>query len=191
MRNPDPACPACGTRLPDGREAVAALAGCPQCGREIAVAVFPAFGRGPLVGARPESTTSDEEAACFFHPAKRAVVPCDRCGRFLCALCDLPIAGQHLCPECVQATHKKEGFAGVGRPRIRWDSVVWYLALLPVILCYFVVPVTALAAFGLGFWGLRAPPSRVANSRARIIAGMAVALLLAGGGIAVWTALFG
>ena len=31
----------------------------------------------------------DGEASCYFHAHKRAAVPCDGCGRFLCSLCDL------------------------------------------------------------------------------------------------------
>ena len=34
-----------------------------------------------------DALLSEGESSCFYHPNKRAVVPCDQCGRFLCTLC--------------------------------------------------------------------------------------------------------
>jgi hypothetical protein len=38
---------------------------------------------------------------------RRAVVACDRCGRLLCALCDLEVAAAHLCPRCFEADYNR------------------------------------------------------------------------------------
>ncbi len=189
MRNPDPACPACGRLLPSAPQFLATLTACPNCLADLEIAVFPAFGRGPMVGRTAEKTSGDDEATCFFHPSKKASVPCDRCGRFLCALCDLPFGSEHLCPTCVQAAQKSGGIEGVVRARVRWDIIVWWTVLLPVLVCYFVLPITGLVAAGLAIWGLRRPPSRVARSRFSLIAGMITGLLFAGGGIAAYVAL--
>ncbi len=186
MRNPDPECPGCGRPLPTDPAELAGLAACPHCRGELTATVFPAYGRGPVIGGTAERTTADDEATCFFHPSKKAAVPCDRCGRFLCALCDLPIAGEHLCPGCVQSAQKKEGLSGVGRPRLRWDIIVWNLVLLPLLACSLVSPVTGLAAAGLAVWGLRAPPSRVVPTRARLWAGLVAGLVVAAGGTVFW-----
>jgi hypothetical protein len=178
MHNPDPACPGCGRALPSHPNDLANIAACPNCRAELLVTVLPSFGRGPVTGVSAERTTSDDDATCFFHPTKKAAVPCDRCGRFLCALCDLPVAGEHLCPTCVQSSQKKDSLTGFGKPRVRWDVIVWWTVLAPIIICYIATPVSGFVAAGLAVWGLRSPPSRVVNSRARLIAGLVAGVLL-------------
>jgi hypothetical protein len=41
-----------------------------------------------------------DQSTCFFHPDKAFQACCQRCGRFLCALCDLQLGAQHVCPTC-------------------------------------------------------------------------------------------
>jgi len=54
--------------------------------RDIRVEVFPAFFCGGAGGRLSGyAGHADTEAACFYHPQKKAVIPCDSCGRFLCA----------------------------------------------------------------------------------------------------------
>ncbi len=116
---------------------------CPACQTLLLTRVFPAFFRAPSAGEqRQETIASDEEASCFFHPSKKAVVPCANCGRFLCGLCDLEIDGRHLCPTCVAASGGKGGGGAklLAREHIRYDSraltlavggtVIWYISLL-------------------------------------------------------------
>src|SRR5271167_2935315 len=74
------------------------LAPCPACGAGTMIEVYPAMFHLVSSGGAGEKIVSSEEAACFYHPHKRAFVPCDNCGRFLCALCDVELHGQHLCP---------------------------------------------------------------------------------------------
>jgi hypothetical protein len=186
MRNPDPECPGCGRPLPGDPNELAGLEACPHCHGALAVLVLPSFGHGSIVGTAAERTTADDDAACFFHPAKKAIVPCDRCGRFLCGLCDLPVAGEHVCPTCLANVQKLEGVTGIGRPRIRWDIVVWSLVLLPLVACTLFSPITGLVSAGVAIWGLRSPPSRVNRSHAWLTAGLIAGLLEAGGGILVW-----
>lgn len=69
-----------------------------------APAALPGEDLTTTAGAEGMDGTDGEAAACFFHARKRAAVPCDRCGRFLCRLCDLGFGdGRHLCPECLRA----------------------------------------------------------------------------------------
>jgi hypothetical protein len=76
---------------------------CPSCKSKQSALIFPAI-RGisaPSLSGTPKVT--EGLAACFFHAAKPAVIPCDVCGRFLCGLCDLKIGESHLCTLCLQS----------------------------------------------------------------------------------------
>ena len=46
------------------------------------------------------ATALTDQSTCFFHPDKAFQACCQRCGRFLCALCDLQLGAQHVCPTC-------------------------------------------------------------------------------------------
>lgn len=74
---------------------------CPQCRIPLRISVFPAATQSETSPATG-TPASPGEAVCFNHESRRAVVPCDRCGRFLCALCDLFIGDVHYCPACLE-----------------------------------------------------------------------------------------
>ncbi|MBM3876693.1 MAG: hypothetical protein FJ386_08255 [Verrucomicrobia bacterium] len=129
-------------------------------------------------GRAGESTQAEGEAACFYHPTKRAAIPCDACGKFLCALCDMEVSGRHYCPTCLESGGKKGKIKTLERARTRHDYVVMSLVLgsvffwpLAVVLC----PV----ALGLTVKNWSAPPSLVANTKLRLgICAVLAALLL-------------
>src|SRR5580765_4769226 len=80
---------------------------CPYCDAPLQVEIFPAFFRPIAAGANAEALMLEGEASCFYHPQKKAVRPCDGCGRFLCALCDCELQGEHFCPACLEGGGKK------------------------------------------------------------------------------------
>jgi hypothetical protein len=130
------------------------------------------------------------EASCFFHPEKRAHVTCDGCGRFLCALCDLDVYDAHLCPQCLEAGERKRTIKSLERGRTRYDQIVTALLILPLVLCWFVLPITAPVALGLIVWSWKAPASLVANTRLRLV-GCAIfaGVELVGSGTLWWVTL--
>jgi hypothetical protein len=162
-------CPRCRTALPAEAATLTALRQCPGCRRALEVVVLPAFGRGAAAAPRAQRLSADGQAACFFHAANQAVVPCDRCGRFLCALCDLPLGGEHLCPECLPRAQQPGAAAGAApvfeRSRVRWDTIAWHSLLLPFLFCWPVLGVTGIATAGLAWLKRDAPPSRLARSQ--------------------------
>jgi len=79
------------------------LAPCPGCGKAIAVLVFPASGR--RAGGDAGAVAGDGDAVCFHHPAKRAEIACDACGRFLCGLCRVELDGRAVCAACFTQAH--------------------------------------------------------------------------------------
>src|SRR5437016_10234951 len=100
-------CPRCKAPLAETVFNQARFVPCPACASPLQVEVFPAFFRPITVGRDGEALLVDTESSCFYHPQKKASVPCDACGRFLCALCDCELHGQHYCPTCLETGRKK------------------------------------------------------------------------------------
>src|SRR5689334_22847096 len=78
------------------------LAACPGCGVPVRIDLFPAFFRETASGQPAENVLIQGESSCFYHAQKKALTVCEICGRFLCALCDVELNGQHLCPVCLE-----------------------------------------------------------------------------------------
>lgn len=123
-------CPKCHTGLVDGVFRLD-LAPCPSCGAALQVEVFPAFFRRMAPGREGEPILVEGESSCFYHPEKKAVVPCEACGRFLCALCDCQIKGQHLCPACLESGQRKKQIRGLEDMRMLHSRLALVLSLIP------------------------------------------------------------
>lgn len=77
---------------------------CPYCGKRLQISVW------PLV--RPNTNAAvalSDQATCFFHPDKAFQACCQRCGRFVCALCDLQLGAEHVCPTCFERGRANSG----------------------------------------------------------------------------------
>lgn len=179
-------CPGCRLPLPGHVLSAETLTTCPACERKILVEVFPALHR-PAPDAPPAEIILEEGiAGCFYHPQKKAVTPCQACGRFLCALCDVDLHGAHFCPQCLQAGQTKGRIASLETERILWDSVALSLCLLPLLIWPFTV-VTSPAAFGCALYSFFRPGSLVPRTRARAYVALALSMLQMGGWLFVFT----
>ena len=118
------ACTKCRTPLPPVLYNTRDLRACPSCRTKLQVEVFPAVLRPPGPGSAGEAVVMDGEATCFFHATKRAVVPCDSCGRFLCAVCDVEMNGEHLCSLCIESGKKKGRIRDAAREEWRRCNVI-------------------------------------------------------------------
>jgi hypothetical protein len=143
--------------------------------------VFPAFYRGLRPGKEGE-TLIDDQASCFYHPQKKAVLACDYCGRFLCALCDVELSGKHLCPACLETGKKKGRIVNLDRHRVLYDGVALRLALLPMITVWLTI-VTAPIAIYLSIRHWNSPRSVVRGTRVRFI----LSVVISGLQILAWT----
>jgi len=148
------------------------LVSCPSCHIPIKIELFPAFLRG-LPPERPGEILIDDQAGCFYHPEKKAVIPCDHCGRFLCALCDVELGTRHLCPTCVE-TGKKGKIIDLDRHRVLYDSAAFMLATIPIITIWFTAITAPVALYmAIRYWN--APTSIVGRTRIRFILAMGLA----------------
>lgn len=112
------ACPGCtGDLYP-----IASPAGwqtCPFCRQKMQIRAWPTVRES----ARAASAMPDQ-ATCFFHPDKAFQACCHRCGRFVCALCDLQVGSEHVCPTCFERG-RGEAAAGAGKAEWRHRDVLY------------------------------------------------------------------
>ena len=94
-------CARCDLPLPEWELSTNEVAVCTACGSPNQAHVYPAA----LVVPPPVQTevALEGEAACFDHPAKRAVSACQQCGRYVCRLCAVDFGQGTWCPSCVAA----------------------------------------------------------------------------------------
>ncbi len=137
-------CDKCQTPLPGAVVNTLTPVACPACGTALILQVFPAFLRPATRGRSSEVLASQEDAGCFYHPHKKAVVPCEDCGRFLCALCDLEIDNRHVCPACVEVARQAGRGLRTGGRRTLHDQVALAVLLGGMALGTFTVGVTTM-----------------------------------------------
>src|SRR5437867_472628 len=173
-------CTKCKAPLPETLINRPELTPCPSCAAPLQVEVFPALFRPVVTGRDGEAVLVEGESTCFYHPQKKASVPCDGCGRFLCALCDCELHGKHFCPGCLEMGRKKGKIKSLENTRTLYDSVALSLSLLPLLIFYFTL-FTAPAALYVAIRYWNAPRSIVHRTRIRYIFAIILALLQIGG----------
>jgi len=166
-------CPNCKTVLP--AEHTDDVRPCPVCQTRVQIFVFPALFRTFAPGAQAQQVMTEGESACFYHPGKQAVVPCDACGRFLCALCDCEVQGQHYCPGCVSTAKSKGRLTQFERSRTNHDAVALSLAVASIFLGPFAL-VTGPAAIFWALWFWRRPGSLLPRTKARNVIAIVIGL---------------
>jgi uncharacterized paraquat-inducible protein A len=111
-----PACPRCQKPL-ELTQASAGPNNCPHCGGEFEARVFHPTARSlrviQLAQAGPEAAS-----ACANHPRNAAVTSCERCGIFICSLCELEVDAAKYCPACFERL-AQEGAIPSARVRFR------------------------------------------------------------------------
>jgi len=178
-------CPKCKVGLGDLNIVGAAIMLCPRCLKEVEVIAFPALYRT----IAPTATSTGEvamegDSTCFYHPQKKAVVPCDGCGRFLCALCDVDFEQQHLCTTCLESGARKKNIQSLERSRSLHGRTAFVLSIIPI---FITGPVAVFMA--IKYWN--APGSLVAyrrwHTRVALVFGIIQTIFLTIGFISIFT----
>lgn len=178
-------CLKCRSALLDGVFNLDQFAPCPTCASPLQVEVFPAMFRELPRGSAGELVITDAEASCYYHPKKKAVQPCEACGRFLCALCDCEHQGKHLCPSCLESGRTKGRIKSLENFRTRYDNIALALAVYPILIFYFTLITAPMTLFvAIRYW--KAPRGLTQTSNVRFVVAILVALLELGG----WSLLF-
>jgi len=161
------------------------LDACPSCNTLLRVDVYPALYRPLPVGLSGEKLHMDKEAGCFYHPRKKAVIPCSACGRFLCALCDVTFNGDHLCPACLEKGKTKRKIKNLENHRTCYDTIALLVATVPMLMYWFTILTAPLTIFlTVKYWN--APSSIIPRTKVRFV----FAALIAGLQIIGWILVF-
>lgn len=113
---------------------------CHLCGNLQHTEIFPAFFDAVKKGKAPEKALLEEDARCFNHPDKIAVVPCAECGIFLCDLCDIHADDTHFCSKCFKT--KKNEMKSFNTKTKLYDEILFGLAFVPLLF----LPLTIITA---------------------------------------------
>jgi hypothetical protein len=164
------------------------LTPCPACGARLRVELFPAFFREEARGVSGENVVVEGEASCFYHPQKRAVISCEACGRFVCALCEIELNGRHLCPVCLERGQQKGTLTQLENQRVRYDLLALLIAVGPLLLWPFTA-VTGPGAVIFALWHWNSPQSIVRPTRVFLVLAVIVGCLeMIGWAIGLWHA---
>ena len=178
MIRPTVACTGCQARLPVDFFNLTHFVGCPSCEASLRMRVFPALVRTEEAPVATPILT-EGESSCFYHAHKRAVVACESCGRFLCALCDIEVGDKHRCPGCLSNTGRKT--PELEKRRTLYDGIAFALATFPILFWPFTL-ITAPAAMFLTIRHWRTPLSIFPRTKIRFV----IAFLLAGAQVFGW-----
>ena len=176
MSSARPRCPECRTPVRETEINQLRLSICSGCDSLLQTELFPAYFKrfGPAQGA--EDVLLEGESTCFYHPAKKAVLPCHGCGRFLCSLCDCDLNGEHFCPACLEAGRAKRKIKNIERQRTRYDNIALSLVFFPMLLFY-VTFITAPIVIVLAIRHWNSPPSVMNRTKVRLVVAITLAAL--------------
>lgn len=96
-------CPNCGGQVAP-IESETGWQSCHSCANRLQVCHWPVVQRN-----NNAATALSDQATCFFHPEKAFQACCQHCGRFVCALCDLQLGAEHVCPACFERGRTDSG----------------------------------------------------------------------------------
>jgi hypothetical protein len=178
-------CDYCRTEIPPELWNQASGAKCPFCRTMVWTQVFPSVQK-IIRGSGAEAIGSENEASCYYHPQSRAVLACDSCGRYLCGLCDLDVAGRHLCPNCLHHPEaSRQAATGLDNRRVMYDSIVLGLSIGGMVILWPSL-ITGPLSIILAFWFWKRPGSLVPRTRIRFI----LAILFSLAQCVMWFAFF-
>lgn len=183
-------CSNCSAPLPLASFNSAEKVSCSSCGKKHQVEIFPAVLNPLRQGQLGENIRSDVESSCYYHSQKRAAAVCSSCGRFLCSLCEIDLAGRCLCPACLESGRQNESLDQLISERTLHDSIALAAAALPLF-AWPLTLVTAPVALYLSITGWKKPRSLVRRNRIRLILAMLLSLAQIAGWVALAVAIIG
>jgi len=177
------ACPKCRRPVPEVYWQGVDVVRCPACESRFEQLRFPALRAARRIDRAASLALG--EANCYFHAENRAEAACDGCGRYVCAVCRVPFAGQLLCPSCLEGRADRRKLPE--NNRVLYSHIALVLAVVPLIM-WPITLLTAPATLVLCFYGWKKPGSLLPHRRRLrfVIAGIIATVEITG-----WLVLFG
>ncbi len=135
---PGPQCPLCNVALPNDDIRSGAII-CQSCGGSFEATAFtPPEKKLRIVEV---AVTGPEGAnACANHARNAAVTSCERCGLFICSLCEMNLGDGPMCPSCFERARAEEKLhGGAAAGRIRDYASMAKLAMVFAILIVYIL----------------------------------------------------
>jgi hypothetical protein len=140
-----PQCPRCRRVLPEAWVNNGQIV-CPECGGDFEATLFqPVEQKAAAVRIIDESPEGAN--LCANHARNAAVTSCQRCGLFICSLCEMNVGSGSFCPSCFSRLQKEGGlqdaaksyldYTLMGRSAIIIGILMWPLAILTGLLAMY------------------------------------------------------
>ena len=165
---PTMACPQCATALAPGQFGSLVPLVCPQCQVHLRGVVFPAFWQSAPTPVRGGDKVHEGESSCFFHAENKAALACDRCGRFICKLCEVELGPRRLCPTCLGSGLRGTSIPELLVSRFCWGNFALLMGGLPLLGGIFLWPLFIISGplpIFAAIYGWRKPGSLIHGSR--------------------------
>jgi ribosomal protein L37AE/L43A len=184
-----PQCPRCGVALTSDWIRSGVIT-CPFCNRAFDATAFSPPPRKQVVTTEVVTVGPEGANACANHARNAATASCQRCGLFICGLCDMNVGSGSYCPSCFERV-RSEGTLHTAARRYRDFATMarsFAIAGILLSLMFLGLPFGAAAMY----YGVKARRQR--RQEGRSTAGMTVAIIVglleALGGIAYLGFLF-
>lgn len=161
-------CGQCEAPLPAGLINTERMQVCPSCRLPQQTFVFPALFDTKGAPSKPETPLVEGESTCFYHPARKAVVPCESCGRFLCSLCEVAFQGQRLCLNCLEKAQRKGAIEDFRKGHFYYDNLALILGAFSGLFSFF-APLIAIVVYYLIVRHWKTPLSVLPRGRWRFV----------------------
>ncbi len=112
-----PQCPRCSVPLTSDWIRSGAIT-CPYCNRGFEATAFSPPPRQQVLTTEVETVGPEGANACANHTRNAATASCQRCGLFICTLCDMNVGSGSYCPTCFERV-RSEGTLQTAARRYR------------------------------------------------------------------------
>ena len=169
-----PQCPRCAVTLTADWIRSGAIP-CPYCGRNFEATAFNPPQRKQTVTAEVMTVGPEGANACANHTRNAATASCQRCGLFICALCDMNVGTGSYCPSCFERV-RTEGTLQAAARRYRDYAMIARSSVIAGLLFSFMLLGLPFGAVGV-YYSVKARKQR--REEGRSLAGVTFLLIFA------------